>query len=551
MFYAECTMKKWSIFIRELYASNRHTMMMSCVALLSISSLLLPPLTSCALAGGIEDLEGITGQHIDRPGNGSGHTGSGGDTEYHDPFSAPIVTVPVGFGLGLFMGGHWFFKKISGDYPNTNCLDDYAEHQKIKDENGFSAGATVGGLPWLLIYGISSPIYHGIAAISDAISSPSTPSPKSNSEIASDYYDKGKIYESAGNWALATTNYRSALQYNPNLDGAYSKLAYALLRQKKYSEAIEAYKQAIAQNNRDASAYKNIADIYSHNLGQKTDAEQWYRKALGVYAKDDPSYPVVVGELINAVNDINKNDFNKRVAKQESLLSSGQYAMAAQAATKALIVNSNSATAWYIHGEASEKLGNVLEAERDYRKAVELDPSQKNRNNLTNLTGSAKYSLAVEQAKALVALRQGQTGLSIEDTRYLAGRCFDDKRGCTFAIDNSATPVVIEPRPSVRQIIDKAPPQAQNDPKFVKLIEEKKRLDEELAKQSEETKKLMTVKNGSTPEASRAIDVLIVNSQIEQSKKEYEAASKDKEINDKYINMGFALPQDQAPSKGE
>ncbi len=477
---------------------------------------------------------------------GGGGENPGGDKEYRDPFSAPIIAMPAGCIAGVFMGGHWYFKKMSGDYPTTVFLDDYINHQKIDNDKAFSAGAFLGGLPWLALYAVTGPIRHGVVAINKAVNTPSSPKPSkplSDNEIANEYYNQGKIYETSGNLKLAEKYYKSAIKYNPDLDGYHSQLANVLYRQGKYEEAIELYIQSIALNSQDPVAYKKIADIYSHNLGQKGNAENWYRRALDIYPADDPTYSVVVGELIDTVNDIKKDDFNKRIAKQENLLDDGQYSEASQFAEKTLMVNQNSAKAWAIYGKASEKQGNYLKAKDAYSKAVDLDPSQKNKDNLTN---------ALNQLKAEGQTNKGTTDLNNKDQqRSLSAKCFD-AGGCTFTEDNSTTPVLIAPRATVQQLIDKAPPELQKDPKFIKLVEERKRIDEEIKNNSDESKGLwnLRMKNDSSPEKSGAIDVLIVNGQIENSKLEYKAALKDKEI-DTFLDVSFTPSKNQSQPKGD
>lgn len=187
----------------------------------------------------------------DRP-CGSGHApgcpyyqGGGGSPEPRQPADlskAPIVLMPVGFIGGVFMGGHWYFKKMSGDYPETVFLSDYLEHQKIKDENAFSAGAFIGGLPWVAMYAVTGPIRHGIVGITDMFAERRAKNLAEERTALQKQINDGDSYFRQGNHEEALRMYRLALEKNPQdgtLRGKIKKaedaLAQAAFREKNKS----------------------------------------------------------------------------------------------------------------------------------------------------------------------------------------------------------------------------------------------------------------------------------------------------------------------------
>lgn len=546
MNYLKRSAKKWNVLICKMCKSSRvRIVMLVCILLLSITNLMmLSPLTSSALAGATEQLEDITGQKIDRY---KGKSGSGdSDREYRDPFSAPIFMMPAGCIGGVFMGGHWYFKKMSGDYPTTNFFDDYIKHQKIDNENAFNAGAFVGGIPWLALYAVTGPIRHGVVAISKAVNTSSSPKPRSNSEMASDYYNQGKIYETSGNLKLAEENYRSAIKYNPNLNGCHSQLANVLYRQGKYVDAIDFYVQSISLNSQNAGAYKKIADIYSHNLGQKRDAENWYRRALDIYPADDPNHPVVVRELINTVNDISKNTVDKALVEQKSLIKNGEYAKAESFWRKQLLVNPNNTDAWNKLGDTLVRQGRYLAAEAAYREAVRLDSSHNNQaDNLKNLMesdgyGNALKELIADREQGIIATKE----LNMEAMRGRAMFCSDFNEDatksirCAYSTDHSAEISVFLPTPTPQKVEPNIPvavrAKIEKDSEYIELREKKGKIEKEYKENLEALQAASSQRDqqpGEKPSFA-AIDLVITEfkNKLTEEKEEYGVVEKKMEI---------------------
>lgn len=118
-------------------------------------------------------------------GGESGGASGGEERQPADLASAPIVVVPVGVVGGVFMGGGWYFSEMAGKYPKTGFLTSYKNYLTVTGggaenatfNSSFSAGACLGGLPWLALYVPSWPIRQGVIAASDAMTRPAPPRP--------------------------------------------------------------------------------------------------------------------------------------------------------------------------------------------------------------------------------------------------------------------------------------------------------------------------------------------------------------------------------------
>jgi tetratricopeptide (TPR) repeat protein len=521
-----------------------------CVLLIVTAPLILPmPFPSSAMAGAIGQLEGITGQKIDRYQGGGGGTGGGGEgeREYRDPFTAPIFAMPAGFVGGLFMGGHWYVKKMIGDYPKTLFLTDYMEHQKIKDDTtAFSAGAFIGGIPWLALYTVTGPIRYAVASIGKAVSAPSAPKPKNKSEMAREYYDSGKMYESAGNWSAAAAKYEMAMKGDPTLEGGYSKWAHALFRQGKYAEAIKTYEQSMAVGGQDPGTCKNIADIFGHNLGNNKEAEQWYRKALDLYPAGDSNRSVVARELIATVDETRKNAVGKSLEEQKSLLGNGKYELVVKKSGDMLALYPDSTESWSNRAVAYEKQGLQLQAAAALRKLGEIDPRKVNIEKLKDIEESEGYKSALSQLKS-VAQNSGFAAKAPTDEggRYFLD-CFDNKlEGCTYK-DKLEMPVVPEPtRSTVRHLIDDAPAELKKDPRFMELAEQRKKIEGDRKIIVNDIAQLTEIKNRAGQSSSGPIDVLIVKKQIELDRNNKKDQFNEFEIKEIYTSRAFT-PDDSS-----
>jgi tetratricopeptide (TPR) repeat protein len=99
-----------------------------------------------------------------------------------------------------------------------------------------------------------------------------------NPGFAGGFQMLGAVYQMMGNLDSAIGNYEHSIRLEPNAP-AYSNLGMAYLHAKRYTEAIDAYGEAITRDPQQPSRYRNLADAYKA-AGRIREASDNYRKAL-------------------------------------------------------------------------------------------------------------------------------------------------------------------------------------------------------------------------------------------------------------------------------
>ncbi len=101
---------------------------------------------------------------------------------------------------------------------------------------------------------------------------------------ALNFYIKGILARDAQKWDEAITNYKKAIQLNPNLEGAHIELGNAYYREKQYEMEGKEYEEALRINPENSDAVYSLAtNLMTRKL--YTRAIQEYEKAI----KLDPS----------------------------------------------------------------------------------------------------------------------------------------------------------------------------------------------------------------------------------------------------------------------
>lgn len=120
----------------------------------------------------------------------------------------------------------------------------------------------------------------------------------------SDLQDNKKLQElfqeaialhQSGELTEAVTRYIRVLEHFPDADLVQYNLGLALFCQEDYTQAVEAFEQAVAVNNGDADYWYNLALSY-RKCGLLQDAEEGYQKAL-VLGGDAPDIWYNLGSL--------------------------------------------------------------------------------------------------------------------------------------------------------------------------------------------------------------------------------------------------------------
>ena len=117
--------------------------------------------------------------------------------------------------------------------------------------------------------------------------------------------NKGVAAFKAGKPEQAITHFQDAVKYDPKLQTAKEYLATALSQNvvaglntpenlKTANQAIDAFKQVIAEKPDSINSLKGVASIY-FNLNKLDDAKEWQKKVLAVDPKDpDAAYTIGV-----------------------------------------------------------------------------------------------------------------------------------------------------------------------------------------------------------------------------------------------------------------
>lgn len=172
-----------------------------------------------------------------------------------------------------------------------------------------------------------------------------------NYNTASAHMLKGYIYKELQEEENAIQYFRNAININPKYEDAYIQLGL-IYHAKLDSTAVTYYKNALTINPKNQLALYNIGVFYQAN-------EQW-NQAIEAYTLLLQTFPTFSDGYYNmgfihiklGLYDIAINDFSQAIA-----------------------FSNKSYQSYFSRGHCYETLGDVLHAEMDYKKAIEINPS--------------------------------------------------------------------------------------------------------------------------------------------------------------------------------
>ena len=98
----------------------------------------------------------------------------------------------------------------------------------------------------------------------------------------------GRLHEVNKDKTGAETNYKKAIELNPNISGFYISLGSFYIQQNLAEKAIEEYNLAVQKDPNSISAYMGLGIIY--DTQKKYDqAKEYYQKALKINPKFVPA----------------------------------------------------------------------------------------------------------------------------------------------------------------------------------------------------------------------------------------------------------------------
>jgi tetratricopeptide (TPR) repeat protein len=116
-------------------------------------------------------------------------------------------------------------------------------------------------------------------------------------ELADAYWQRGVLEQKQGRTVDAISDLRTALQKRPSRFEAYATMALCLQDQSSWGEAVEAWKKAIAGNDKVAQWHYRLARIYNKNLGNHAGALQELEKAVALLEAPEQTAPTWAWEV--------------------------------------------------------------------------------------------------------------------------------------------------------------------------------------------------------------------------------------------------------------
>ncbi|MCH2044127.1 MAG: hypothetical protein MK212_08280 [Saprospiraceae bacterium] len=170
---------------------------------------------------------------------------------------------------------------------------------------------------------------------------------------------KGQIFEESGDTLQAGNYYKQVIEIDAEYKDAYLKLG---LLASKYKDpiSIDYFKNALRIDSMDLKAMLGIAQFY-HQTGDLEQATNWYEKTIIKHHQDyEPAYNY--GLLCLEQGDLAAKNTGEDAKKW--------YETAHQQFNVTAKVEPTFGEAYFYRGKASERLGNLEDAMRDYEQTL-------------------------------------------------------------------------------------------------------------------------------------------------------------------------------------
>ena len=192
-------------------------------------------------------------------------------------------------------------------------------------------------------------------------------------------------WQQQGVWRDNETLWSHVITLNPQAQNAHYNLGYALYKQTRYAEAVDAYLVSIEQRPDYAAAHASLG-IALNKLGRYDQAETHLRRAIAL----DPK---------------TKQIKYRHLHLGDALYKQTRYAEAVDAYLVSIEQHPNDAVAHSNLGMALNKLKRYKEAETHLRRAIALDPQAQDAHlNLSDaLYNQGRYEEALEATRVAVA----------------------------------------------------------------------------------------------------------------------------------------------------
>lgn len=176
----------------------------------------------------------------------------------------------------------------------------------------------------------------------------------------------GNVYLDQRRFNDAVVAYRQSLKLNPKYVQVYQPLAFSLVQLGRYPEAIDTLNQALQYDPNSAEVYNNLAFSYVH-AGQFTEAIAACQQAIALLGKTGEAYK----QELQVRNDVLSNAY-KNLGNAHNELK--QYNEAADALKHATEIEPKNAAAHFNYGLALYNGGRYSEAIEAYKAVIQLKP---------------------------------------------------------------------------------------------------------------------------------------------------------------------------------
>ncbi|MCP4202077.1 MAG: tetratricopeptide repeat protein [bacterium] len=211
----------------------------------------------------------------------------------------------------------------------------------------------------------------------------------------------------AGNWAVAQAEFQAIVDAQPDWFGGHFMLGWTKLKQNKGKEAVQSLRKAYDLQPSDANIQLRLGEAYVQT-GRHSDAVAFLSK-------------------INAASLPKNAQGYLAQLKAVALTNSGQAASAVGELRKAANANPNDADIWFSYGSTAYSTGDTTTAIPALAKAVQLDPSDMEKQKvyaqaLVSQARRARGSAKADQyQKAAVAAQRVVSGNPSFDNLMLLG----------------------------------------------------------------------------------------------------------------------------------
>ncbi len=197
----------------------------------------------------------------------------------------------------------------------------------------------------------------------------------------------GELLLAYGKFADAIKSFNTSLKINYNQENSHMLMGYTFKQLNQTDNAINCFRNAVSVNPDFKEAHVQLGQIF-HQLGD-TMAIEYYNNALSI-TKDDELvlynkalfYQDMLdwNNALDAYAELHKVNYTHSSAHYNLgfiHMELGLFDVAANNFSDAIYSNSEFFEAYYSRGNCFETLGNIAQAESDYKRAIEINPEYK------------------------------------------------------------------------------------------------------------------------------------------------------------------------------